>query len=260
MKCSELTQAVKSQVFEYLLRLGDDRLIAGHRLSEWCGHAPMLEEDVALANIALDCLGQASNFLHLAGEVEGKERDEDSLAFFRDGREFRNALLVELPNRDFGFTIVKQLLFSAYAVAHLEALRSSSLEEFKALAEKALKEVQYHFRHTAEWFVRLGDGTDESHRRLREAVDELWSYSGELFMSDHVDVSLASEGIAPELPSLAERWRSLLAPVFDMSTVPFPSQDVHMFEGGRRGEHTEHLGHLLAEMQSLARSHPDARW
>src|SRR5690349_18549299 len=182
--------------FEYLLRLGDDRLVLGHRLSEWCGHGPILEEDIALGNVALDLLGQASALLKLAGAVEGKGRDDDALAYFREAVEFRNALLVELPRGDFAVTIVRQFLFDAYDLHVTDALSRSAHAELAALAAKAHKEARYHVRHSGEWVVRLGDGTEESHARAQAALDDLWRFTGELFTPDAVDEELAAAGIA----------------------------------------------------------------
>ena len=190
--------------FEYLLRLGDDRLVLGHRLSEWCGHGPILEEDIALANVALDLIGQATHFLQLAGQVEGKGRDEDALAYFRDAVDYRNVNLVELPNGDFGRTIVRQFLFDAWSVLLLDGLQRAADTKLAGIAAKAYKEARYHVRHSGEWVLRLGDGTEESHRRVQTALDELWPYTGELFATDEVDRLLASAG-APEPAALEAR-------------------------------------------------------
>ena len=247
---------------ELLLRLGDDRLVLGHRLSEWCGHAPILEEDIALANVALDLLGQATLFLRRAGEVEGKGRDEDALAYFREAIEFRNCLLVEQPNGDFGFTIARQFLFDVYDVVLLEALSKSSNEELAAVAAKSLKEARYHVRHSGEWMLKLGDGTDESHRRVQTALDYLWRFTAELFATDDVDAELVQGSVAPDLAQLKSKWESLVREVLDRATLTVPN-DVPRpprTRGGRTGAHTEHLGHLLAEMQIVARSHPGAKW
>jgi ring-1,2-phenylacetyl-CoA epoxidase subunit PaaC len=247
---------------ELLLRLGDDRLVLGHRLSEWCGHAPILEEDIALANVALDLLGQATLFLHRAGEVEGRGRDEDALAYFREAVEFRNCLLVEQPNGDFAFTIVRQFLFDVHAVVMLDALSRSTSPEVAALAAKALKEAKYHVRHSGEWMLKLGDGTDESHRRAQRALDELWRFTPELFVADDVAARLAAQGIAPDLPALRPQWASLVRDVVDRATLTLPHDASHSphLRGGRSGMHGEHLGHLLAEMQIVARTHPGATW
>lgn len=250
---------VADPLFEFLLRLGDDRLVLGHRLSEWCGHAPILEEDIALANIALDLIGQASAFLALAGRVEGKGRDQDALAYFRDEHRYRNALLVEQPNGHFGTTIVRQFLFDAWSVLHLEALTRCGHEELAGLAAKALKEDTYHLRHSSQWVIRLGDGTEESHGRAQEALDQLWRFTGELFEVDVVDQAVAQEGITVDHEALRVRWMELVGEVAGEATLTLPEEE-SMATGGRRGRHSEHLGHLLAEMQILARSHPGASW
>ena len=250
---------VDNPVFEYLLRLADDRLVLGHRLSEWCGHAPILEEDIALANIALDLIGQASMLLKLAGEVEGKGRTEDALAYFRDAIEFRNAQLVELPNGDFAVTIVRQFLFDAWDVLVLERLTSASNTTLAGIAAKALKEAKYHLRHTAEWVRMLGDGTAESHARAQRALDDLWPYTAELFLVDDVDRRAIAAGSGVDLDALRPRWRQTVEQVFADATLTVP-KDGFVPRGGRIGRHTEHLGRMLADMQSLARAHPGATW
>jgi ring-1,2-phenylacetyl-CoA epoxidase subunit PaaC len=249
-------------LFELLLRLGDDRLVLGHRLSEWCGHGPILEEDIALSNVALDLLGQATMFLRLAGEVEGKGRDEDALAYFREVVEFRNAQIVELPKGDFAFTIVRQFLFDVHAVVLLDALSHSTDERVAAIAAKSLKEAKYHVRHSGEWMLKLGDGTDESHRRVQKAVDSLWRFTPELFAADAVDRAMLAGGIAPDLTALQVQWDALVRDVMDRATLTLPNDvpRVASTRGGRAGAHTEHLGHMLAEMQIIARSHPGAKW
>lgn len=249
---------------ELLLRLGDDRLVLGHRMSEWCGHGPILEEDIALANIALDLIGQASSLLKLAGEVEGKGRSEDALAYFREAVEYRNALMVELPKGDFGFTIVRQFLFDAHSVLLLDALAGTAgsgdaLGTLRAIAAKALKEDKYHLRHSSEWVVRLGDGTDESHRRAQDAVDQLWPFVDELFDADEVDAAVAGMGLTVDRAALRARWDAMVDDVLARATLTRPTGTVPQ-RGGRRGRHTEHLGHLLATMQIVARSHPGASW
>ena len=244
---------------EYLLRLGDDRLILGHRLSEWCGHGPILEEDIALSNLALDLIGHASMLLKLAGQVEGEGRDEDALAYWRDEHQFRNLQLCELPNGDFGFTILRQFLFDAWSVQLLEALSRSSHADLAAIAAKAVKESRYHLRHSGSWVERLGDGTAESHGRMQAALDELWPWTGELDYQDQVDRTLQAEGVAPDLTSLRAPWEALTREVLTRATLTIPGTPPRM-TGGRFGRHTEHLGHLLAEMQIVARSHPGAKW
>ena len=249
-------------LFEYLLRLGDDRLVLGHRLSEWCGHGPILEEDIALSNVALDLLGQATMLLRLAGQVEGQGRTEDALAYFREVVEFRNCQLVELPRGDFAFTIARQFLFDVHAVVLLDALGASRHTELAAIAAKSLKEARYHVRHSGEWMLKLGDGTDESRRRVQTAVDELWRFTGELFAADAVDRAMHEAGIAPDLTALRSAWEGLVRDVMTRATLTIPHDTPRLptTRGGRTGAHTEHLGHLLAEMQIIARSHPGATW
>lgn len=249
----------ETALFEYLLRLGDDRLILGHRLSEWCGHGPILEEDLALANVALDLVGHAQAFLALAGKVEGKERSEDILAFFRDVREFRCVKLVELPKGDFAFTVARQFLFDCFAALQSERLQSCKHEELAGIAAKCFKEDSYHLRHSAQWVIRLGDGTEESHRRIQSAIVQLWPYTGELFMSDDVDQTVVAHYGAPNPEALKAKWREQVESVFKEATLSVPA-DGWAHSGGRKGLHTEALGHLLAEMQSVPRAHPTARW
>jgi ring-1,2-phenylacetyl-CoA epoxidase subunit PaaC len=245
--------------FEYLLRLADDRLVLGHRLSEWCGHGPILEEDIALANISLDLIGQAAALLKLAGEIEGKGRTEDALAYFRDAIEFRNVQLVELPNGDFAATIVRQFLFDAWDVLVLERLTAAKHDVLAGIAAKALKEAKYHLRHTAEWVRMLGDGTAESHRRAQRALDDLWPYTAEMFLTDDVEREALGDGVGVDVASLKPRWRQTVDQVLAEATLVVP-KDGFSPRGGRTGRHTEHLGHMLAEMQSLARAHPGATW
>ena len=251
--------ATRAALVEHLLRMADDRLVLGHRLSEWCGHAPILEEDIALANIALDLIGQATLLLRLAGETEGKGRSEDALAYFRDSGAYRNVLMAELPRGDFAFTIVRQFLFGVAAYYQLEALQRSASPDLAGIAAKALKETRYHVRHAGEWVLKLGDGTEESRGRAQRALDELWRYTGELLMTDDTDAALAAAGLAPAAPDLAARWRAQVADVVQRATLTLPA-DGYMQRGGRQGRHTEHLGRLLAEMQIVARSHPGAQW
>jgi ring-1,2-phenylacetyl-CoA epoxidase subunit PaaC len=228
-------------------------------VSEWCGHGPILEEDIALTNIALDLVGEANLLLQRAGQVEGKGRDQDALAYLRTDREYRNALMVELPKGDFGYTIVRQFLFSVYAMHQWEALSSSADADLSGIAAKALKESRYHVRHSAEWLVRLGDGTDESHGRAQDALDDLWRYTGELFMTDEVEQALVKEKIGVDSGSLAAPWKRDVADVIARATLRLPT-DGYMQRGGRLGQHTEHLGVMLAEMQVLPRTHPGAKW
>jgi ring-1,2-phenylacetyl-CoA epoxidase subunit PaaC len=250
---------VRNPLFEYLLRLGDDRLVLGHRLSEWCGHGPILEEDIALANISLDLIGQATMLLSLAGEVEERGHSADALAYFRNEVEYRNCLLVELPKGDFGFTIVRQFLFDAHSVLLWDALTRSSHETLAGIAGKALKEDKYHLRHSSEWVIKLGDGTEESHARVQRALDDLWRFTGELLDHDDVDDAVAGQGIPVDYDAIASRWRAVVGDVIQRATLTLPPDEA-MQRGGRRGRHTEHLGHMLSEMQIVARSHPGAQW
>lgn len=248
-----------STLVEFCLRLGDDRLILGHRLSEWCANGPILEEDIALANIALDLLGQANRALEIAAKAEGAGRSADELAFFREAVEFRNLQLVELPRGDFAFTIARQFFFDAFSVHLMDALQKSSESRVAELAAKAVKEDRYHVRHSAEWMVKLGDGTDESHAKLQSAVNDLWRFTGEMFADDSRDDAATMEGIAPALSTIKPKWNEVVDDVFKRATISRPADDFFA-RGGRTGRHTEHLGHLLAEMQIVARSHPGAEW
>jgi ring-1,2-phenylacetyl-CoA epoxidase subunit PaaC len=243
----------------YFLRLGDDRLVLGHRLSEWCGHAPILEEDIALANIALDLIGQATLLLGLAAKTEGRGRDADALAYLRDAIEYRNVLLVELPKGDFAVTIVRQLFFSVFALLQAEALQRSANADLAGIAAKAAKESRYHVRHSGDWTLKLGDGTTESHARTQRAVDDLWRYTGELFLADDVDRGVSASRLGVDPSSLESEWQSYVRDVLGRAGLTIPETS-YMQRGGRDGRHTEHLGHMLAEMQIVARSHPGASW
>ena len=251
--------AANEAFFQYLLRLGDDRLVLGHRLSEWCGHGPILEEDIALTNTALDLIGQANLLLKLAGEVEGQGRSADALAYFRDAIDYRNLQMLELPNGDFAFTIVRQFLFSTFALLQMDALAKSAHTELAGIAGKAVKETKYHVRHSGQWVFTLGDGTAESHDRAQRALDDLWRYTGELFLSDDVDRAAARNGVGVDPSTLESAWRQQVEDVVRRATLTLPSS-TYMQRGGRSGRHTEHLGHMLTEMQIVARSHPGAEW
>ncbi|HEY4215728.1 MAG TPA: 1,2-phenylacetyl-CoA epoxidase subunit PaaC [Gemmatimonadaceae bacterium] len=246
-------------LFSYLLRLADDRLVLGHRLSEWCGHGPILEEDIALANVALDLVGEATLLLKLAGETEGQGRNEDALAYFRDALEYRNVLLVELPKGDFAFTVARQFFFSIFSLLQMQALQQSSNAELAGIAAKAVKEAKYHVRHSAQWVVTLGDGTAESHERAQRAVDELWRYTGELFLSDAIEQEVASAHLGVDASTLEAPWRAQVSDILSRATLTTPTVG-YMQRGGRDGKHTEHLGHMLSEMQIVARSYPGASW
>jgi len=249
-----------SALVEFALRMGDNTLILGHRVSEWCGHAPVLEEDIALANTALDLIGQTQMWLGLAGEIEGEGRTADDLAYRRDAFDFRNVLLVERPNGDFGQTLMRQFLFDAWHHPMLTWLSQNSTEERVAeIARKAEREAAYHLERSSDLVIRLGDGTDESHRRMQEALGHHWTYTGEMFVADAVDDELAGAGIAPDPAAMKPGWDALVGEVLAEATLAIPENDfVH--KGGRKGQHTEHLGHILAAMQFLPRAYPDASW
>lgn len=246
-------------LFEWLLRRGDTALVLGHRVSEWCGHSPVLEEDIALANVALDLIGQARMWLSLAGEVEGKGRGENELAYLRDAWDFRNVLLAEQPNGDFGKTLMRQFLIDTFQVLLLKDLETSADTRIAAIAAKAGKEAAYHLDRSADLVIRLGDGSAESHRRMQEALDQLWSYTGEMFASDKVDTAMAAAGLAPDPATLKGAWRQMVDEVLAEATLTVPDSDfAHL--GGVTGRHSEHLGHLLADMQFLQRAYPGATW
>jgi ring-1,2-phenylacetyl-CoA epoxidase subunit PaaC len=245
--------------FRYVLRLADTSLVLGQRLGEWVGHAPALEEDLALANIALDLIGQARLFLSYAGEIEGRGRDEDALAYLRDAPEFCNASLAEQPNGDFGRTIVRQFLLDAWQLEVYEALAGSSDARLAGIAAKAVKETRYHVRFSAGWLVRLGDGTAESHARVEQALDALWRFTDELLTPDALDEEMAAAGIGPSLPALRARWEERVGAVLAEATLKQPAMSRYPWYG-KRGVHTEHLGHMLAEMQHLPRTFPGVTW
>lgn len=247
-------------LFDYLLRMGDTTLILSHRLSEWCGHAPTIEEDLALPNVALDLIGQTRMWLDLAGEAEGRGRDADALAYLRTERQFRNLLLVEQPNGDFAVTLARQFLFDAWHLELLGALTKSRHGRIAEIAAKGLVEARYHLTRSSDWVVRLGDGTGESHRRTQTALDALWRYTGEMFEGDAVEDELADAGLAPRAGDLKPAWDKRVAEVLADATLTRP-EDGWMARGGKTdGVHTEHLGYLLAQMQSLPRAYPGARW
>ncbi|WP_278923191.1 1,2-phenylacetyl-CoA epoxidase subunit PaaC [Pseudophaeobacter profundi] len=247
-------------LFQFLLRMGDNTLILGHRVSEWCGHAPVLEEDIALANTALDLIGQTQMWLGLAGEVQGAGKSADDLAFLRDVWDFRNVLLVEVPNEDFGRTLMRQFLFDAWHSIQLGHLMKSSDPRIAAIAAKTSKEVAYHLERSADTVVGLGDGTEESHGFMQAALDYLWPYVGEMFTSDAVDAAMVDAGIAPDPAALRSDYDALILRVLGDATLTVPdSRFAH--KGGRTGAmHTEHLGHLLTHMQWLQRAYPGASW
>jgi ring-1,2-phenylacetyl-CoA epoxidase subunit PaaC len=246
-------------LFRYVLRLADLSLVLGQRLGEWVGHAPALEEDLGLANVALDLIGQARLLLTYAGEVEGRGRDEDHLAFLREQGAYFNPILAEQPNGDFGQTIVRQVLIDAFQLELYERFSGSLDERLASIAAKSVKEVRYHLRYSAGWLVRLGDGTEESRARVQSAFDLLWPYTVELFAEDDLDRMMAEAGIAPRLPDVQAAWIARIEAILTEATLRRPADRPHAWHG-KRGQHSEHLGYILAEMQYLQRTYPDARW
>lgn len=250
----------KEARFEYLIRLGDNALILGQRLGEWCGHAHQLESDIALTNIALDNVGQARNLLTEAGKVEGKGRSEDDLAFFRTENEFRNNLLTEQENGNFAQTITRQYLFDVFQFHLYSGLCKSTDDFLKGFAEKSLKEVTYHRKLSGDWLVRLGDGTEESHDKMQEALDILWPFTGELFEKTEADEVLMATGAVPDLEEIKKIWTEETSARIEEATLTVPDTMGYMARGSREGHHTEYMGYILAEMQALPRSMPDATW
>ena len=251
---------MKNTRSSWLLWLADDALVLGQRLSEWCGHGPVLEEDIALSNVALDLIGQARALLSLAGEREGQDRDEDQLAFFRTDRDYHNLLLLELPNNDFGDTIARQFFFDQFSLLRYEALATQTKDkELAAIASKAVKEVRYHAAHSSRWILRLGDGTAESKKRIQDSINRLWEYTGEFFMDYDEQDAWETDGIMPSLESMKSDWTEAVSSVISTATLEMPT-GTWMQKGGRIGQHTEHLSFMLAEMQVLPRTYPDAKW
>jgi ring-1,2-phenylacetyl-CoA epoxidase subunit PaaC len=252
-------QVSETPLVLYALRRADDALILGHRLSEWCGHAPMMEEDMALANMGLDLLGQARELYSYAADVEAKGNDEDKFAYLRDVRQYRNLLLLEQPNGDFARTMTRQFFYAAFADLYWRAMMNSLDATLAAIAAKSEKESAYHVRHCSEWMVRLGDGTDESHRRAQTAIDDLWAYTGEMFEVDDGERGLIDAGVATDPATLHSRWLEAVSNVLREATLTLPKSG-WMQQGGRSGRHSEHLGHLLSELQSMQRTFPGATW
>lgn len=250
---------MKDALLTYCLRQADDLLILSHRLSEWCGHGPVLEEDIALTNRALDHLGEARNLLAYAGTVEGKGRSEDDIAFLRNERQFLNTKLVEQPNGDYAHSIVRSFLFDAYHLPLAEALLKSSDVQLAAVAGKSVKEAQYHLRHSSDWIIRFGDGTAESHERAQRALDDLWTFTGDLFVMDTVHQQLMKAGIVPDLTTIKASFDATVDKVLGEATLNRPV-DGFMASGGRVGKHSEHMGFILADMQYLQRAYPGATW
>lgn len=249
----------QEELFEYAVRLGDTNLIIGHRLSEWCGHGPVLEEDIAMINIALDLIGQATSYLKYAAKVEDKGRTEDDLAYTRVERDFKNFLLTEQPNGHFGDTMARQFLFDAYNYHYTKALCDSNDPDIKAIAEKSIKEITYHLRHSSEWMIRLGDGTEESHEKIQTALDKLWKFNYEMFEGDEIDEKMRKIGVAPDLSEIKKLWDITVNDVLNQATLKRPEEQ-WAHKGSRKGIHTEHMGFILAEMQSVQRAYPGLEW
>ncbi len=249
----------KSPLLTYTLRLGDNALILGQRLAEWCGHGPVLEQDIALSNIALDQLGQARMLMQYAAKQLGDDWDEDKMAFHRDVFAFHNNLMMELENGDWGRTLARQFLFDTFNYFQYTELLRSEDENIRAVAQKAIKEITYHAQWSAEWVIRLGDGTEESHERIQKSIDDLWEWTGEMFEMDDIDKEMLDKGIGADLEAIKKKWHEKVAEILDIATLKKPEDD-WMQSGGKRGEHTEFLGFVLAEMQHLPRMYPEAEW
>ncbi len=249
----------KEATYNYVIRLGDNALILGHRLSELCSRGPILEEDLALTNIALDMIGRAQALLKYAAELEGKANTEDDIAYRRAEINYHNYLITEQPNGDFANVIARQLYISVYEYLFFSELENSKDETLSAIAKKAIKEVKYHMQHAIDWTLRLGDGTAESHKRLQKALNDLWMYTGELFEMDNIDTYLLHQHIAVDAMALKTKWQSEIDRILTEATLTVP-EDTYMQTGSKKGIHTENLGHILSEMQYLQRAYPDAKW
>lgn len=258
MKKNIYTQTADHRVI-YTLRLADNALILGQRLSQWCGHAPELELDIALSNIALDQLGHARMLYQYAARLMGQDYTEDDLAFFRDASSFHNLLIVELPNGHWGDTLARQFLFDTYNYYLYSALCKSTDDDIRAIAHKAIKEITYHAQWSAEWIIRLGDGTEKSHRKIQKSLDDIWMWTGEFFLADEVDLNMADIGVGIHPQSLKPYWEDKVEEILKIATLTIPSADWYQ-KGGKQGRHTEYLGYILAEMQHLPRMYPDAQW
>ncbi|HAD96481.1 MAG TPA: phenylacetate-CoA oxygenase subunit PaaI [Cryomorphaceae bacterium] len=250
---------MQKELLEYTLRLGDNALILGQRLGEWCGYGPILEQDIALSNIALDQLGQARMLLQYAAKLKGEGFTEDKMAFFRDVYDYHNLLMVELPNGHWGNTLVRQFLFDTFNYFLYTQLLESKDDHIRSVAQKAIKEITYHAQWSAEWVIRLGDGTEESHQKVQDALDDLWQWTGEMFTMDEVETAMLEKGIGADLNLVKDQWHQKVAEILEVATLKKPD-DEWMQEGGKQGEHTEYLGYVLAEMQHLPRMHPDVQW
>jgi ring-1,2-phenylacetyl-CoA epoxidase subunit PaaC len=251
---------IQQALCNYVLQLADTNLILGQRICEWCGHGPILEQDIALSNIGLDLLGQTRSLYQYAATLQGESKTEDDLAFLRSERQFKNLLLAEQPNGDFGYTVLRQFLYEAFQLLLLDRLKNSSDQQLAAIAEKSLIETTYHYKWSAEWVIRLGDGTDESKSRIQKSVNEIWTYTGEMFIPSVDEQTLTSAGIIPDVTNLKEEWLHKVTEVFAEATLDMPDNNGWMQRGGKTGVHTEHLGYMLAEMQYLQRQYPGQKW
>jgi ring-1,2-phenylacetyl-CoA epoxidase subunit PaaC len=250
---------MNTSLINYTLHLADTALIMGHRNSEWCGHGPVLEQDIAISNIALDFIGQARNFYQYAASLSGNGATEDTLAYLRDVQDFKNLLITEIPNGDWAQTILRQFLFSSYQYYFYQQLQNSSDQQLAAIAAKSLKEVTYHVRWSSEWVIRLGDGTEESHQRLLQAVDEIWNFTGEMFVPAPYEQDLNTNKISVDVLTIQPLWLQKVQEVFAEATISIPAKSFTQ-QGGKTGIHTEYLGYILAEMQFLQRAYPGAEW
>ncbi len=254
-----MSEAIKAATLEYATRLGDDSVVLGHRISEWISYGPFLEEDIAYGNVSLDYIGRARMFYTYAAELANDGRDEDDFAYMRNDREYRNLLLMEMPKGDFAYSQVRQLFADVYYTYLLPELLKSKDETLSAIAAKAIKETKYHLRRSRDWVLRLGDGTEESHKRTQKAVDALWGYTHELFDMDETEQLLADEGIGVDVSKLRDAWLAKVTEILTEATLTVPTEEWAV-RGGRTGYHTENLGHMLTEMQIVHRSHPGCKW
>lgn len=259
MELSRPGNLLTDQLINYSLHLADNALILGHRNSEWCGHGPILEQDIAISNISLDLIGQARNFYQYAASLKGNNSTEDGFAYFRDSKEFKNILLVELPKGDWAQTILRQFFFSTYQYLLFEKLKESKDEQIAAIADKSLKEVTYHLRWSSEWVIRLGDGTEESHNRMLKAIDSLWNYTDEMFIPASYELQILKNGVGTDITLVKENWMQKVKEVFGEAGLTAPSGSL-MQSGGKEGKHTQHLEDILKELQSVARAYPTATW
>ncbi len=251
---------LKDALIQYSLRIADSSLILGQRMAEWCSNGPTLEEDIALSNISLDLFGQSRMLLSYAADLKGNDESEDTLAFHRNEREYFNCLITELPNGHFGDTIVRNFFFDAYCYHLYNALKESKDETLAAFGEKSLKEVTYHLRHNSEWIIRLANGTEESINKIKQSVIDIWPYTGDMFAMDEVDELLIEKSIAIDLNTIKSKWNNTIKEVFERANLEVPSIDVYMQTGSLKGIHTEHLGHMLGEMQYIPRAYPNMEW